>query len=126
MNAVAIDANGDLVIALREQLAMHAGEILRVLVGAQRGIKAANIGGIGVAPRTESRDLFAVRVAFESRLRAHGLAHVVGSGVAAVTIGACDSLLRVNAPRVFRGIYVKRRVQLGMTIEAAILRLCGN
>ena len=55
MDAVAVDADGDLVVTSREALAVDAGVVLVQLVGAQARIVGAHQGRIGVAGTAQLR-----------------------------------------------------------------------
>src|SRR5579883_267959 len=123
VNAVAIHADGDFVIALRKPLAMNAGEILRILVGAQRRIEPSHVSSVRVTPCAEARNLGTRRSVLEPLRRTHGHGHVVRGGIAPMAGNAGNALLRVNALRKLLKIDVKRGVELGMAIEARIFGL---
>ena len=96
VDAVAVDADGNLGVSGGEALAVHAGVVLGQLVGAQAGVVLAHVGGIGMARSAQLRNLFAIDLALPSGLAAHGLVGIVAGGVAAMATGAGEALLRVN------------------------------
>jgi len=68
VHAVAIGAYGHFRVALREHLSVHAGLVLAELVGAQRRIEAAHVGGIGMALRANLGNLIATQMSAMPRV----------------------------------------------------------
>jgi hypothetical protein len=73
MDAVTICANGNFCIARCELPSMHAGAILRELIGTERWIVLSNVGSVGVTLATEFRNLLTRDFAFEASPYTHGL-----------------------------------------------------
>lgn len=122
MNAMAIGAHGHLGIALGEKLAVHAGLVLRQLVGAQGWVVLAHKRRIGVTAPAKLRHVLAPDLPAEFRGLAHGL-HVRLGGITAVAARAREALLRVDVPRKLLFADLKGRVEGSMTIKAGVLRL---
>src|SRR5690349_12680124 len=98
VDAVAIDADGDFGVALRQKLAVHAGDVLAELIGAQRWVVFAHERGVGMAASAERGNLAARDLSAEARGLAHGV-HVGFRGIAAVATGAGQAFLSVNIVR---------------------------
>jgi len=71
VHSVTIHAHRRFRVALRKQLAMHAGLILAELVGAQRRVVVAHVRRVGVAFGAQRRNFLALDVAAKSGGRAH-------------------------------------------------------
>jgi hypothetical protein len=95
---MAVDANRNLGISLYQPLAVHAGLILRQLVGAQRRVVFAHERAVGVATAAEFRNLAALNLATKTGGLTHGI-HVCLGGVAAMTTGAGQPFLSMNVLR---------------------------
>src|SRR5579884_857909 len=105
---------------------MNTGAVLRELVGPQRWVVLPHVRGVAVTFAADFRNLLASDFALESCLGTHG---VIGAGrIAAMTTGAGDAFLRMNAGGETVGIDVKRGVQRGVAVDAGIgcLRLCES
>jgi hypothetical protein len=87
MNAMAIDAHGHLAVTSGEEFAVHAGLVLRQLVGAQGRVVLPHESRIGVTTTAKLWDIFAFDLPAKSYGFAHGL-HVRFAGIAAVTTRA--------------------------------------
>src|ERR1035437_8356420 len=120
VDAVAIDADGDLGITGGEALAVHAGVVLVELVGAQAGVVGAQVARVGVATAAQLRNLLAINLALPSRLAAHGLVGIEAGGVTSVATDAGVALLRVNVlAEFFRGD-LQGAVLGGVTVQAGV------
>ena len=119
VHAVAIGAHGDVSIAGGEFLAVHAGLILRKLVGTQRGIVLAHVGGVGMATAAQLRDALAVNVTAEARFCAHRVRGA--SGISTVATGASQAFSRVDIGGKFRGCHLQRCIERGVAVEAGVV-----
>src|SRR6266536_3346721 len=94
VHTVAVDADRNLGVALREPLAVDAGLVLSELVGAERWIVLPHVGGIGVALAAQGGNVLPRRLAAEAGGLVHGVR--VARRIATVTTGARESFLRVD------------------------------
>src|ERR1022692_4936822 len=97
MDAMAIDTSGDRRVARPQPLAVHAGQILAVLVHALPGVVLAHEVRVAMAARAELGNRCPGRNADESVSRAHGGSGIVGVGISTVAVRAGKPLLRVDA-----------------------------
>ena len=119
MHSVAIDADGYLGIASREQFAVDAGLVLSKLVGAERRVVLAHVSGVGVTLAAQGRDVLARGLATEATGFAHRV-HVTFRGVATVATGAGETFLRVDILGKMLLRNLLRGVERGMTFDTTV------
>ena len=96
VNAVAIDAGGDVLIPGSEAFAVDAGLVKLELIDALLRAEAAHEVRIAVTFRAELRNRHTARLAEETLGLAHRDRWIVAGAVAAVTIGATQSVRSVD------------------------------
>ncbi len=126
MNAVAIDARGDVVIPDGEALAVNAGFVKLELIDALLRAEAAHEIRIAVTLRAELRNRRAARLADESLGFVHRDRRIVAGAIAAVTIGATQSVRGVHVVLDEQRGTLDRAVHGGVTLHTGVFGRCAE
>ena len=120
MNAVAVDANGDLAVAIGQSLAVDAGVVLVELIGAQAGIVGAHECRVGVAGTAQLRNQLPIDLALPAFTTVHRLRRVIARGIASVATGAGETFLSVNVLAELLSSDLEFALHAGVAIEAGV------
>src|SRR5579864_131489 len=96
MNAVAIDASGNLRVASSETLAVHAGAVLRQLIHPLPRLVLLHETGVAVAMRAPFRHGGARNLSYESASLVHSRFRIHFVAISAMAVRATESEARVD------------------------------
>jgi len=123
MNSVAAYAGGDFLVAGFEQLAVHARQVLLLLVYAKTRIEFLHEVGIAVALSAEIRNVFRGRLADKTLSLVHSACGIVLGWVSAVAARTREAPAEMNIVLGVSDWFQQLALHLGVAFDAGIFLL---